>query len=56
VLPWAGFLLKTWLGAALGLVLYVGSRIYAPAEEADLAEYYGAAWSEYRSSVLLPWL
>ena len=27
VLPWAGFLLDTWLGAAIGAVLYLASRI-----------------------------
>ena len=34
VLPWLGFLLNTWLGALLGLVLYLGSRRFAPEEEA----------------------
>lgn len=27
VLPWAGFLLDTWLGAALGSILYVATRM-----------------------------
>jgi protein-S-isoprenylcysteine O-methyltransferase Ste14 len=43
VLPWAGFLLDTWLGAAIGLVMYVASRRYAPLEEAGLAETFGRA-------------
>ena len=30
VLPWLGFLLNTWLGAAIGIVLYVASRMFAP--------------------------
>lgn len=56
VLPWAGFLLDTWLGAALGAVLYLASRRYAPAEEAELAETFGPAWDAYRDGVKIPWL
>jgi protein-S-isoprenylcysteine O-methyltransferase Ste14 len=56
VLPWIGFLINTWLGAAIGIVLYVGSRIFAPAEEAVLSETFGPAWDEYRNTVKVPWL
>ena len=35
VLPWIGFLFNTWLGALIGVALYIGSRIFAPAEEAS---------------------
>ncbi|HEX5951004.1 MAG TPA: isoprenylcysteine carboxylmethyltransferase family protein, partial [Actinomycetota bacterium] len=56
VLPWIGFLLDTWLGAAIGLVLYIGSRSFAPAEEAALSETFGPAWDEYCSTVRIPWL
>jgi protein-S-isoprenylcysteine O-methyltransferase Ste14 len=56
VLPWAGFLLNTWLGALTGLALYAGSRRFAPAEEAELAETFGPAWEAYRRTVKLPWL
>jgi protein-S-isoprenylcysteine O-methyltransferase Ste14 len=56
VLPWLGFLLDTWLGALLGIALYVGSRLFAPAEESALAERFGPQWDAYRSSVLIPWL
>jgi protein-S-isoprenylcysteine O-methyltransferase Ste14 len=56
VLPWIGFLLNSWLGAALGLVLYVGARIYAPEEEASLARSFGDRWDAYRRRVLLPWV
>jgi protein-S-isoprenylcysteine O-methyltransferase Ste14 len=56
VLPSAGFLLDTWLGAALGLVMYVATRIYAPAEEVELAREFGTAWEEYARTVRLPWL
>ena len=56
VLPWAGFLLDTWLGVVLGAVVYVGSRLFAPAEEQALARQFGPAWTQYKASVILPWL
>jgi len=56
VLPWLGFLLNTWLGLALGIVLYIASRRYAPEEEADLSARFGSAWDEYCGRVELPWL
>lgn len=56
VLPWAGFLLDTWLGLAIGLVLYGASRIFAPREEEELAATFGPAWQHYRENVLIPWL
>jgi len=56
VLPWLGFLLNTWLGAAIGIVLYVACRRYAPEEEATLSTTFGASWDEYRRGVMIPWL
>jgi protein-S-isoprenylcysteine O-methyltransferase Ste14 len=56
VLPSAGFLLNTWLGALIGIVIYVGSRLYAPDEERTLATAFGSAWDEYTRRVLVPWL
>jgi protein-S-isoprenylcysteine O-methyltransferase Ste14 len=56
VLPWVGFLLDTWLGAAIGIVLYVAARRFAPEEEAELSETFGSAWDAYRAAVLIPWL
>lgn len=56
VLPWLGFLLDTWLGALIGLALYVASRLFAPAEEADLAARFGPEWDAYRHRVKVPWL
>ena len=56
VLPWIGFLLDTWLGASIGIVLYVASRTYAPAEEEALAATFGPAWEAYCATVKLPWL
>jgi protein-S-isoprenylcysteine O-methyltransferase Ste14 len=56
VLPWIGFLLNTWLGAALGIVLYLASRVYAPEEEAHLKATFGPRWEAYRRAVWIPWL
>lgn len=56
VLPWAGFLLDTWLGVLLGAVLYVGSKLFAPDEERSLATTFGSAWTRYSNTVILPWL
>jgi protein-S-isoprenylcysteine O-methyltransferase Ste14 len=56
VLPWAGFLLNTWLGVVLGIVLYVGDRRFAPEEEASLAERFGPRWEAYSRGVVLPWI
>lgn len=56
VLPSIGFLLNTWLGLLLGVVLYVASRRYAPAEERALSGSFGAEWDAYSSSVKIPWL
>jgi protein-S-isoprenylcysteine O-methyltransferase Ste14 len=56
VLPWLGLLLDSWLGALVGVVLYVASRRYAPAEEAGLSARFGTAWQEYRDGVKLPWV
>ena len=56
VLPWAGFLLDTWLGALLGAVLNVASRVFAGEEEAELARTFGDRWDRYAASVKIPWL
>jgi protein-S-isoprenylcysteine O-methyltransferase Ste14 len=56
VLPWLGFLLDTWLGAVVGIALYAGSRLFAPAEEADLADQFGRDWEAYCHRVKVPWL
>jgi protein-S-isoprenylcysteine O-methyltransferase Ste14 len=56
VLPWLGFLLDTWLGAVIGIALYLASRLFAPAEEADLAGRFGPQWDAYCHRVKVPWL
>ena len=56
VLPALGVLLNTWLGIALGLVMYLATRLYAPEEERELAERFGAAWDRYATGVRFPGL
>ncbi len=56
VLPWLGFLFNTWLGLLIGVVLYLGSRMYAPEEEKTLSKAFGATWDEYSRQVKIPWL
>lgn len=55
-LPGIGLLLGTWLGILFGLVLYVGSRIFAPDEEKALARTFGTDWDEYDRTVRMSWL
>ena len=56
VLPWVGFLLNTWLGLLVGLVIYVGSRLFSPEEEKTLSSTFGTAWLDYCEKVRFPWL
>jgi protein-S-isoprenylcysteine O-methyltransferase Ste14 len=56
VLPWLGFLFNTLLGALVGTSLYLASRRFAPAEEAELAARFGPAWDTYCGRVKLPWV
>ena len=56
VLPWIGFLLNTWLGLVIGMVLYIATRMFAPEEEAALAKAFGSRWDAYRSGVRVAWL
>ena len=56
VLPWAGFLFNSWLGLAIGAVIYIGCRLYAPEEEGMLSRAFGEKWDVYCHKVVLPWL
>jgi protein-S-isoprenylcysteine O-methyltransferase Ste14 len=56
VLPWLGFLLNTWLGVLIGMILYIGSRLYSPEEEILLSRTFGAEWDEYCRRVKIPWM
>jgi protein-S-isoprenylcysteine O-methyltransferase Ste14 len=56
VLPWIGFLFNSWLGVLIGIVLYIGSRLFSPAEEILLSSSFGTAWTDYCNKVKIPWL
>lgn len=56
VLPWFGFIFNSWLGLLIGIVLYIGSRIYSPAEEEILSKTFGPSWDDYCSRLKIPWL
>ena len=56
VIPALGLLLNSWLGILIGIVMYLASRRYAPAEERALAETFGPEWDEYCDAVKVPWL
>jgi protein-S-isoprenylcysteine O-methyltransferase Ste14 len=56
VIPGVGLLMDSWVGIAIGAVLYVSTRIFAPAEEQLLEKYFPAEYPAYRAKVLLPWL
>jgi protein-S-isoprenylcysteine O-methyltransferase Ste14 len=56
VLPWVGILLNSWLGIVIGIILYVGARVFAPEEERGLSKTFGAAWDEYCHNVKIAWL
>jgi hypothetical protein len=46
--------LNTWLVAAIGVILYLSSRRFAPEEEAELSETFGPAWDDYCRTVTIP--
>lgn len=56
VIPWVGFLLNTWLGVVIGVVMYLATRRYGPEEERYLAETFGPQWDQYRRTVFFPWV
>jgi len=56
VAPAVGFLCDSWYGVVVGAALYVGSRLFSPLEEKELAGRFGPAWDNYCKTVKLPWL
>jgi protein-S-isoprenylcysteine O-methyltransferase Ste14 len=56
VFPWIGFLLNSWLGVLIGIVVYLGSRRFRPKEEEELSKSFGSAWDEYSRKVKIHWL
>lgn len=56
VLPGIGFMLNTWLGALIGIIVYIGNRIFSRREEEKLSKTFGSDWDKYCSNVKIPWL
>lgn len=56
VLPGVGLLFDSWVGAAIGVALYVSSKIFAPREDQVLAKVFPTEYAAYRKRVLIPWL
>jgi protein-S-isoprenylcysteine O-methyltransferase Ste14 len=56
VVPGLGLLFDSWVGAAIGAVLYAFARYFSPREEAALLKIFSAEYEAYRRKVLLPWL
>jgi hypothetical protein len=56
VLPGVGLVLDTWVGFAIGAVLYIASRIFSGREDQFLEQLFAEEYRTYRSRVLLPWL
>jgi protein-S-isoprenylcysteine O-methyltransferase Ste14 len=56
VFPGIGLVLDTWVGPAVGVILYISSRLFAPSEEKMLASFFPKEYPQYRARVLLPWL
>jgi len=56
VFPWIGFLFNTWLGALIGIIVYIGSRLFSPEEEKIMSKIFGAEWNEYCKKVKIHWL
>ena len=56
VIPGCGLLLDTWVGFAIGAVLYASTRIFSVREEKLLEGIFPKEYADYRRKVLLPWL
>jgi protein-S-isoprenylcysteine O-methyltransferase Ste14 len=56
VLPWVGLLFNTWLGILIGIIVYIGSRLFSPEEEEMMSKIFGSSWDEYCKKVMIPWL
>jgi protein-S-isoprenylcysteine O-methyltransferase Ste14 len=56
VIPGCGLVFDSWLGFAIGAVLYVSQRRFAREEEYEMAQRFPREYRAYRSRVLIPWL
>ncbi len=45
-----------WVGVWLGIFMYIGTRLFAPGEEKELARTFAARWTEYCAKIKIPWL
>ena len=56
VLPGVGLLFDSWVGAGIGAVLYISSRIFSPGEDKILQKVFPSEYPAYRKRVFIPWL
>jgi protein-S-isoprenylcysteine O-methyltransferase Ste14 len=56
VLPGLTLVLDTWVGFAIGAILYLVSRIFRVQEEMKLKEIFGEEYFAYRLTVACSWL
>jgi protein-S-isoprenylcysteine O-methyltransferase Ste14 len=56
VIPGCGLLFDTWVGFAIGAILYASTRIFAVREEELLAKYFPTEYPAYLAKVRIPWL
>lgn len=56
VFPWIGLICNSWLGVLIGIIMYLGSRIFSPEEEQLLSKIFGKEWDQYSEKVKLPWI
>ncbi len=56
VFPGLGLLFDTWLGAGIGIVLYVTSRVFSPEEDRILAKLFPTEYPDYQKRIRIPWL
>jgi protein-S-isoprenylcysteine O-methyltransferase Ste14 len=52
VIPGCGLVLDTWVGPAIGTLLYVSSRIFSPREEKALESLFPSEYPSYRARVI----
>ncbi len=56
VIPGLGFVLDSWVGIMIGVIMYIVSRRCSRGEDEKLDELFRDEYRSYRSKVLLPWL
>ncbi len=56
VIPGISFIFDSWSGIAIGVFLYIFSRIFSVKEDKKLEDIFSNEYRLYRSKVLLPWL